>query len=60
MVKIYKENVPERGWEKMEVKLYNKYAYDYLYTRDGEEKREGVKTRVRQRGLERNSSRPST
>jgi len=36
----------------MEVKLYNKYAYDYLYTRDGEEKREGVKTRVRQRGLE--------
>jgi len=28
------------GMEKMEVKLYNKYAYDYLYTRDGEEERE--------------------
>jgi len=32
----------------MEVKLYNKYAYDYLYTRDGDgEERKGVKTRAR-------------
>ena len=45
-----KENASERGDERggeMEIKLYNKYAYDYLYTRDGEEEREGGKARAR-------------
>jgi len=46
-VEIYKENVPKRGMEKIEVKLYNKYAYDYLYTRDGEEEKEEKRTRAR-------------
>ena len=32
-MKIYKEKVPETGDGKMEeVKLYNKYAYDYSDT----------------------------
>ena len=31
--------------------LYNKYAYDYLYTREGEEER-GKKTRVGKESLE--------
>jgi hypothetical protein len=43
-MKIYKEKVAEnRGNEK--VNLYNKYAYDYLYTRDGEEGRGGKQER---------------
>lgn len=33
----------------MEVKLYNKYAYDYLYTRDGEEEKEEKQKREARR-----------
>lgn len=35
----------------MKESLYNKYAYDYLYTREGEEGR-GWKTRVGKESLE--------
>ena len=39
------------GGMKNEGGLYNKYAYDYLYTREGEEER-GWKTRVGKESLE--------
>jgi hypothetical protein len=50
-VKMYRESVPERGDEKNEeVKLYNKYAYDYLDTREGEEREEKQEREARRKG----------
>ena len=47
-MKIYKEKLAEnRGNET--ISLYNKYAYDYLYTCDGKEGRGGKQERERER-----------
>jgi len=53
-LKIYKENSPRNGGgmkkENGEVKLYNKYAYDYFDTRDCEGGGREEKTTARKRG----------
>ena len=48
-MKIYKEKVAENGGNK-KVNLLNKYAYDYLYTHDGEEEREENKSEKQGKG----------
>ena len=51
-LRIYKKCGETGGMKNEEVNLYNKYAYDYLYTREGEERggKQGEEMRKRFRG----------